>query len=92
VIFGSSIVIDELRKQIAKLEIELAAARDENKKLVNRLLLKAGVPLAHEPIAPGSEAATIERMLMSNDIFGEDETTEDEEIIDNRKEHNEFAP
>lgn len=80
-------LIDELRRQISKLEADNAALQAENKKLVERLLVKAGAPLLHEPL-PSPEG--IERLLNSNDIFGEDEVDDgDNEIVDNRKERDE---
>lgn len=80
-------LIDELRRQIAKLESENTALKAENQKLTERLLLRAGAPLLHEPLPSPDK---ISQLLNSNDIFGDDETDGDEdEITDNRKEHNE---
>lgn len=80
-------LIDELRRQVAKLEAENTALKSEVRKLTERLLLRAGAPLLHEPLPTPDK---IEKLLNSNDIFGEDEIDgDDNEIIDNRKERDE---
>lgn len=83
-------LIQQLKETIAKQDAELVLLRRENKKLTERLLTRAGVPPAAEDADTSVKA--IERLLASQDIFGEDEIMGDEEIIiDNRKEQNEFA-
>lgn len=80
-------LIDELRRQVAKLEAENTALKSEVRKLTERLLLRVGTPLLHEPLPTPDK---IEKLLNSNDIFGEDEIDgDDNEIIDNRKERDE---
>lgn len=83
-------LIRELRTTIERQDVEIQRLRAENHTLVERLLQRAGVaPLTQE----SDSVEAIQRMLASNDIFGEDESIDDELTInDNRKEHHsEFA-
>ncbi len=90
--FGSKLVIEELRRTIARLERELEMTKAEKQKLLDRLLHRE---LGPAPAPPGSELSDVkalERMLASTDVFGDDEISEELEIIDNRKEgQSEFA-
>ncbi len=85
-------LIKTLEETILALRSENASLRSENSKLTERLLLKAGVPPVVTRADAEVDVKSLERMLSSVDIFGEDDIDEELEIIDNRKEsQSEFA-
>lgn len=75
--------VRSLEEQLQKNELEISRLRQENSKLVERLLLKSGVPLApdREPIDP----KLADKLISSAAIFDDIMDDEEDEIVDNRK-------
>lgn len=77
--------VKSLEERLTKNETEISLLRQENARLVERLLIKQGVPLAQdrEPIDP----KTLDRLVSTAAIFEEvDENGHEiEELVDNRK-------
>lgn len=74
--------LESLEERLQKNELEISRLRRENSMLLERLLLKAGVPLAPDPEPIDPKAAA--RLVATAALFDDVADVEDE-IVDNRK-------
>ena len=84
-------LVKSLREQIIQLETQLKYYQDENRKLVDRLLLKQDLPplTMPAPLSKEEQLANIEKELNSiGSIFDDTDATEAEKILN--EEHTKY--